>query len=202
MAPLTQTPSRTSSPTSEPRRIGIYGGSFDPPHLGHVFAAHLALSSGEIDELWVIPVFSHAFSKALSPFEARLRMCQLAFCHLREVHILDTESELEPPSYSINTIELLRDRFPSYSFRWLMGSDLVAEKIHWHRFQELEKLAPPLVLARRGHSNSSTSTLLPEVSSSEIRQGITEGNIQDFVKSGLLPRTVAAYINTAGLYLL
>ena len=62
------------------RSIALFGGSFDPPHLGHVLAATWVLSTSGVDELWVMPAFDHAFDKELSAFEHRKRMGNLCRC--------------------------------------------------------------------------------------------------------------------------
>src|SRR3954453_19837484 len=74
--------------------LAILGGSFDPPHFGHVFLAAYALGSANVERVLVVPVFQHAFAKPLSPFEDRLHMCELAFRDLRRVEVSDLEREL------------------------------------------------------------------------------------------------------------
>ena len=94
-------------------RIGLLGGSFNPPHLGHLLMAVAVYATEEIDHLWIIPTADHAFGKKLAPFEDRVRMCHLAFRHLAGgAAVLDLESRLprEPgtASYTVDTLRALR----------------------------------------------------------------------------------------------
>ncbi|MCA9583651.1 MAG: nicotinate (nicotinamide) nucleotide adenylyltransferase, partial [Myxococcales bacterium] len=70
-------------------RIAVFGGSFDPPHVSHALVASYVLGGGEVDELYIVPTWRHALDKSFkAPFEHRLRMCELAFAHLRRVSVL------------------------------------------------------------------------------------------------------------------
>ena len=72
------------------RRVAIYGGSFDPPHIGHVLAVAWALSTAEVDEAWIIPTWEHAFDKAHeASFDERMAMCRLAFAPFKAIELLD-----------------------------------------------------------------------------------------------------------------
>ena len=77
------------------RRVAVYGGSFDPPHLGHVLSVAWALSAAEIDAVWIIPTWKHAFNKEhCASFEERMSMCELAFAVFRDVEVSDVERRL------------------------------------------------------------------------------------------------------------
>jgi nicotinate-nucleotide adenylyltransferase len=152
--------------------IGVLGGTFDPPHWAHVGAAGYVLSEGLVSRVLVVPVFAHAFVKApLAPFESRVRMCELAFAGVSRVEVLDIEEHLPAPSYTIATVRALRERYPGESFRMLVGSDVVSDLARWHESEELLRLAPPLILERRGYPVSgSLPAELPQVSSTELRR--------------------------------
>ena len=93
--------------------IGILGGSFDPPHFGHIFLCHYALESTEIKKVLIVPCFNHPFNKSLSTFEHRFNMCKLAFeIFGNSVEVTDIEKELGGISYSINTIKHLKNTRP------------------------------------------------------------------------------------------
>lgn len=84
------------------KRIGVLGGSFDPPHCGHVLLAAYALSVAPIDGVLVVPAFSHPFGKRMAPFAQRLEMARLAYGVLdpSRVKVNDLEASLAPPSYT------------------------------------------------------------------------------------------------------
>src|SRR5258708_38432850 len=87
--------------------IGILGGSFDPPHLCHQLLALSFLSLEPLDELWVIPCADHAFKNNLSSFPHRFAMCEIAFERIQKVLVLDLESKLATPNYTIETINAI-----------------------------------------------------------------------------------------------
>jgi nicotinate-nucleotide adenylyltransferase len=188
--------------------IGVLGGTFDPPHLGHVGAAEYVLNHGLVSRVLVIPVFSHAFAKEpLAPFADRLQMCQLAFAHLPEVTISDIEKDLPTPNYTISTIRSLSVRFPEESFRIIIGSDVVSDLPRWRESDALLHLAPPLVLERQGYpSPLALQAQLPLIASSELRVDLRElgkkPNDPALTEriSRCLPKAVFARILEKGLY--
>lgn len=142
--------------------IGILGGSFDPPHLGHQLLALAALSTLPIDALWVIPCANHAFNKSLTSFEHRHRMCELAFSHLQNAHVLDIEYKLPAPSYTLHTLEAILRVRPELSLSLVMGSDLMENFGSWEGSEKIRELCTLSVFDR--------ATLLPGVQSSQIRE--------------------------------
>ena len=180
------------------RRVAVYGGSFDPPHLGHVLSVAWALSAAEVDEAWVIPTWKHAFGKAHSAtFEQRAVMCELAFAPFRNVAVSDVEQRLGDVSRTLRTLEALRLEHPSASFRLVIGADVLPTTDRWYRWDEITKLAPPLVIGREGYPvPEGCPVSIPNVSSTGIRAALEGGG--DL--SGLLPRSVIEYIRANGLY--
>ena len=181
----------------ETLRVGIFGGSFNPPHVAHVLAASYTLLVAPVDCICVIPVFQHPFAKELAPFEARLRMCELAFEGVARVRVSDVERTLGGESRTLRTLEHLRETEPDWSMRLIIGSDVVADLPKWHQFERIASIAPPFVLARRGVGESAKS-VLPEVSSTEIRALAARGDIADL--SLLLPQRVLTFMREQGLY--
>lgn len=179
--------------------IGVFGGSFDPPHVGHVMLAAYVTSAAPIDRLLVIPNFAHALSKsATASFDDRLAMCSLAFGPIGRVEISDVERALGSPSRTLRTLEELRARDPSASFRLVVGADIAAEQHLWHRWDRIVELAPPLYVARTGHPavDAALPVAIPEVSSSDIRRRLAAGESAE----GLVPSAVLRYIRDQGLY--
>ncbi len=133
------------------KSVAIYGGSFDPPHVSHVLGAVYALAVGGFDQVLVVPVFEHAFHKRLTPFEHRVRLCELAFAGIEGVLVSPLERELQTPSLTLRTVEHLAALHPDWSLRLLVGSDVLLETSKWHAFDRISVLAPPYVLARPGY---------------------------------------------------
>jgi nicotinate-nucleotide adenylyltransferase len=179
-----------------PKPLAVYGGSFDPPHVGHVLVCAYVLAAHEVERVLIVPTRSHPFDKPLAPFEQRLRMCELAFADLRRVELSDIERELPQPSLTLRTLQALQARTPGVPLRLVIGSDLLRETSSWHAFEEVEKLAPPLVVGRAGFPSPDGSPLLPEVSSTEVRRRLRAGLATD----GLLGPAVAAYARAHDLY--
>jgi len=178
-------------------RIAFYGGSFNPPHYSHYLAASWALCTGEVDQVWMIPTFTHAFGKFLAPFEHRVAMCRIGAELLSPKILVSTlESELPSPSYTIDTLRVLQHRHPSFSFRLLIGADILQETHAWKDFSLLQEIAPPLVIGRIGITAPSLPFSLPPFSSSFIREGIAKGT--DI--SGHLPPPVFSYLREHRLY--
>jgi len=179
------------------RRIAVFGGSFNPPHVGHVLIASYVLATEPIDVLFVVPTFRHPFGKALAPFEARLDMCRLALDHEGRVEISSLEQELGGDSYTVRTLEALREREPDASLALCVGADVLAERHLWHRADEVDRLARRIVIGRQGYDNpAEASPPMPAISSTEIRRRLAAG--QDVAR--LVPLTVAAYIAEHSLY--
>jgi nicotinate-nucleotide adenylyltransferase len=180
--------------------VAFFGGSFDPPHVGHVLAAAYALSTAGIEHVLVAPVCVHAFAKPLSSFEDRLAMARLAFEPLSQVGVSELEGELPHPNYTLNTLQEVRRRNPSWRLRLLVGSDVFDQRSKWHQFDKIIELAPPLVLQRAGTPGQQPPSLLPEVSSSEIRALLTNAARAGDHLATLVPKAVLHYIAAHGLY--
>jgi nicotinate-nucleotide adenylyltransferase len=181
--------------------IGVFGGSFDPPHVAHVLAAAYALAVGDFERLLVVPVYAHAFDKRLESFEDRARMCELAFGDMPRIEISRIESRLERPSRTLATLEALAQTYPGVPLRLVIGSDLLSEAERWHRFDEIKRIAPPFVIGRSGHDPPDRGIELPPISSTRVRQLLaTAGADAERELEALVPRRVLDYARQAGLY--
>ncbi len=172
--------------------IALFGGSFDPPHLGHVLAAAWARWCGGADRVWVLPSANHPYAKALSPWERRWRMCQLAFADLPFCELRDDERR--STGYTVDLVELVQRENPGH--RWLLvgGTDTASDMPKWHRGADLARLVEILCVPRGGYDRHPGA--LPEISSSLIRERLRTGaGVQ-----GLLPRSVADEIARHGWY--
>jgi nicotinate-nucleotide adenylyltransferase len=162
-------------------RIGVYGGSFDPPHLGHRQAAQSFIASGFIDKLLIIPAFEAPVKrKHIASFEQRLAMCALNFRGISD-HILisDLESKLPTPNFTMQTLEHLSKSQPENQFLLCVGADCVAHLAKWHRGEELLRAFRVLAVDRPGFIRyeppSSNVTWIPhhevDAASRFVREG-------------------------------
>ena len=190
---------------TERERVGVFGGSFDPPHVGHVLLATWALSAGGIDRLIVVPTFAHVVGKKSAPFEDRVTMARAAFSILdpARVEVSRIEERLPPPSFTIHTLRALSEEHPGAAFRLLVGADVLGALPRWHDVEGIEAIAPLLVGGRSGHAASAEGRSVeadvpsfPEVSSTVIRARLAAG--QD-VRS-LVPELVLTHLRARGLY--
>jgi len=150
--------------------IALFGGSFDPPHVGHVLAATYALATEPVDELWMLPVFEHPFRKKLrASFELRARMCEAALAGLLpRARVSRAEAELGGEGRTVDLLEHLHGKHPEHRWVLVIGSDLVAETGQWKRFDRVQELARIVVVPRGG-------PLLPDLSSTEVRRILASG---------------------------
>lgn len=185
-------------------KVAIFGGSFNPPHVAHVLAAALVVATHDVDRLLVVPTFQHPFAKELASFEARVKMCELAMGSLPKVFISRVESDLGGESKTLFTLQHLQKSNPDWQMQLVMGGDLVAESSKWHRFDEIQKIAPPLVIGRAGFANAKFDdgapprALLPEISSTEIRKMISDRKWDQL--AWLVPKSVLDFIRAEHLY--
>ncbi len=179
-------------------RVAVFGGSFNPPHVAHLLAAALVVATEEVDRLLVVPAFRHPFAKDLAPFEARARMCNASLGRLPRVEVSRIEEELGGESRTLRTLEALHAKFPSWSLRLVIGGDVLADASKWHRFDLVEKLAPPLVIGREGFSGDERPHYLPEISSTDVRAKIAARQWDDVLR--VVPSKVVAIVRDEGLY--
>ena len=139
--------------TTALRRLGVFGGAFDPPHLAHVALARVAIEQLELDALWVIPT-GHAWHKthALSPAEHRLNMARLAFSSDSKVFVDDRETRRPGPTYTIDTLNSLKTEHPLADLFLIIGADQARSLTTWHRWQEVMQSATICVAGRDNSS--------------------------------------------------
>ena len=179
--------------------VGLFGGSFDPPHVCHTLFCVYVLETTAVEKILWVPCVDHPFGKANAGFEHRLAMSRLAAQTLSpRVEVSDIESRLPRPSYTINTVEALRRQQPDARISVLIGSDLVGESEQWERIEELRRLADFVVVPRGGFGarGEELEIALPALSSSAIRRALREG----WSVAGLLSPAVRDYIERHGLY--
>ena len=190
------------------QRIGIFGGSFNPVHNGHIHICNAFLESNLIDELWIIPVFDppHKPSELLAPFVNRLEMTRLAFEKTSKVNVSEIESELSRPNYTFKTIEYFLANNPDSKFYLCIGGDSLTDFHTWFNYKQLIELVDLIVVDRDNTSYSCVESIIlqrthfvqcdvtPE-SSIDIRAEIAEKGSTTHV-----PSAVMDYIRKFKLY--
>jgi nicotinate-nucleotide adenylyltransferase len=134
------------------RKIGIFGGTFDPIHCGHLILARDALEQLELDELLFIPaaISPHKLAQVPSAADIRVEMLRAAIEEESRFCLDTLELDRPAPSYAFDTMEALRSREPGAAFVYLIGEDNVSKLPTWHRFAELSKMVQFAVLDRSG----------------------------------------------------
>ena len=163
-------------------RIAVYGGSFNPPHVAHAMVSSWLLWTEQVDQVWMVPVFRHAFEeiqeKKLAPYALRLAWCQQLQKDIDpRIKVSNIESILPVPSYSINTLEALQDKHPEYHFSLVIGADVIPDLPLWREWEKIQQQFSPIVVGRGGYPCPQGAVEFPSVSSSDIRRSLREGDI-------------------------
>lgn len=190
-------------------KIGVFGGTFNPPHNGHVRLAKAAADELKLDKLLVIPscIPPHKIAAKLADGQERLEMCRLAFGCDPRFEVSPMELERGSRSYTVETLRELKALYPDSELYFIVGSDMLESFDKWYLWQEILSLSVLCAASREeGYSPDLSRfgklaerikiiTLDPlEVSSTQIRNSAGE------VSSELLDPKVAAYIREHGLY--
>ena len=158
-------------------QIAVYGGSFNPPHVGHGMVASWLYWTGLVQEVWLMPSFSHPFSKDLKSFETRLEWCQAFASDVGPwVRVSDIERSLPSPSYSIDSLRALCERHPKHHFRFVMGADVLPDFPKWKEWAHIEREFNPIVVGRDGYDNPKGTVVFPGISSSDIRKLLSKNS--------------------------
>jgi nicotinate-nucleotide adenylyltransferase len=178
-------------------RVALFGGSFNPPHVGHQLLAFYVLETADVDELWFVPCWKHPFDKDLEEFPHRMRMAELAAAALGpRARVSDFESKLGgEKSRTLLTIRGLQAQHPQHEFRLVIGADLEPELPSWYGADELRRSVNLLVVGRGGYPGDFPVSM-PMVSSTEIRNRLRAGQSAQ----GMVCASVLDYIREHGLY--
>ena len=175
-------------------RVAFYGGSFDPPHVGHAMVAGWLRWTDLADEVWLVPARAHPFGKRSRPFALRLALCEaLAEGVGPWVRTSDVEGHLDAPSYTLDTLETLAARHPEHTFRVVIGADNLSQLSEWKDWDRIEAGYDPIVVGRDGYPVPPGSVVFPRISSTAIRARLAKGERVDH----LVPATVLARLGGA-----
>jgi nicotinate-nucleotide adenylyltransferase len=209
------------NPSAAPRRIGMFGGAFDPPHLAHRALAEAALEQLGLEALHIMPT-GQAWHKAraLTPAEHRVAMSQLAFGDLPRTRIDTRETTRQGPSYTADTLAELAREYPGAELYLVLGADQLLAFKSWVRWAEVLERAQLAVASRaldigadaafdqREEMDLSAVDLpfvrlsmpLTNISASAVRARVEQPATQSAVIARLVPAGVASYISDHSLY--
>ena len=190
-------------------RIGVFGGTFDPPHVGHLLLAADARESLRLDRLIFIPVFAQPFKVGTPPVASpqdRLEMVRLAVADDANYAVDDAEINRKGLSYTVDTLEHLAERYKGAQLFLLLGQDALAGFPKWRNPERIRELATLASMARTDAPGLSSgvavegvlavSTRCVDVSSTEIRE---RRRAKKSIK-GFVPESVEMFIEARGLY--
>ncbi len=197
-------------------RLGIFGGTFDPVHNGHLLLAEQCREQCRLDQVWFIPagVPPHKLQRTLAPGKARAEMLELAVAGHDSLRVDRRELDRSDPCYTVETLAGLNSEDPTRELFFLMGADSLAEFSTWREPRRIVELAQLAVVNRGGAAVADAGPLRAllgetltsrihfvtmtgvDVSSSDIRRRIREGKSIRY----MVPRAVECYIETHGLY--
>ncbi|RPF55563.1 nicotinate-nucleotide adenylyltransferase [Aquisalibacillus elongatus] len=184
------------------KKIGLFGGTFDPPHIGHIKLAETVKQSLSLDEVWYIPTYEppHKRNAIASPQE-RLDMLNLLLNDQSKLQLLDIEYQLKGKSYTFNTVSHLKEKYPEIEFYFIIGGDMVDYLPKWYKINELKKLIQFVGVTRKEYEQVEDGDVIMvsmdeiPVSSTLIREQIRRGEHPD----GLTEK-VLQYIKEHRLY--
>lgn len=200
------------------KRLGIFGGSFDPVHYGHLLLAECCREQCRLDEVWFLPAAAppHKLGHVLAPAKARIEMLELATSGQESFRVSALEIDRGGVSYTVETLRTITSQEPQAELFLLMGADSLRDLPTWREPAAILSLAVPAVVRRAGSAEPDFAPLanlvdaarlaviqasqvvmpLVELSSTDLRQRAMDGRSLRF----RTPRGVEKYIETQGLY--
>lgn len=188
-------------------KIGLYFGSFNPVHIGHLIIANHAVNETDLNQVWFVVSPQNPFKQSSSLLNEyhRLHLIKSAIDGEKGLRASNVEFSLPKPSYTIDTLAYLKEKFPTFHFSLLMGSDGFKNLDKWKNFEAIVKNYPIYIYKRAGFDITDThgakinileTAPLLEISSTKIRELIKQKKSIRF----LVPDVVKEEIELAGYY--
>ena len=192
------------------KKIGLFFGSFNPIHIGHLILANYILENSDMDELWFVVSPQNPFKdkKSLLTDHNRLDMVQLAVKNYPKMRASNVEFSLPKPSYTIDTLTYLKEKYPNYSFALIMGEDNLDSLPKWKNAEKLMSDYQIIVYPRTFEGEKKDSEYLQHENISMVNAPITElsaTEIRNMIKEGknvrpMLPPEVFEYLDGSSFY--
>jgi len=192
------------------KKIGLFFGSFNPIHIGHLILANYILENSDMDELWFVVSPQNPFKdkKSLLTDHNRLDMVQLAVKNYPKMRASNVEFSLPKPSYTIDTLTYLKEKYPNYSFALIMGEDNLDSLPKWKNAEKLMSDYQIIVYPRTFEGEKKDSEYLQHENISMVNAPIIElsaTEIRNIIKEGknvrpMLPPEVFEYLDGSSFY--
>ncbi|MBA4493076.1 nicotinate-nucleotide adenylyltransferase [Paenactinomyces guangxiensis] len=191
-------------------KVGIFGGTFDPIHMGHLLLAQQALEEVPLDHVWFIPASEppHKQDKQITPSDHRVRMVELAIENNPAFCLSRIELDRQGPSYTVDTVQELAETYPNHQFFLLVGADMVKDLPHWYKIKKILQFVQVIALGRPGVDLEPLAAdiaasvtwisggIETNLSSTLIRHRVAQGKTVRY----LVPDSVCQYMKEHGLY--
>lgn len=178
------------------KNIALFGGSFNPPHIGHQMMLLYLAHSYQFDAIWVYPVFHHPFAKeqTLIPFQHRLEMSKIAFEKIAPHIVISSIEKQYQTTRTFDLLTKLSDHHLDTHFTLILGEDQFPVRHKWYQFEKIEKMVDMIYLGRTGITTELALPFkFPEISSTAIRSNIIKNR-------DMMDHAVLNYIQQYQLY--
>ena len=187
------------------KKVGLYFGSFNPIHIGHIQVSEYIRVYGSFDEVWFVPspLNPHKSQETLIPSDTRLKWVKMSIEDLSHTYCVDDEFHLPRPSYTHKSVLHFKSKYPDIAFGIIMGADNLYGFHKWQHADELARICPIHVYARPGFEKPPSpipfqaswyDAPLIDISATEIRDLLyREGSINHLVPQAILPELIAHF---------
>jgi nicotinate-nucleotide adenylyltransferase len=132
-------------------KIGLLGGSFNPPHHGHLYIGSAAKKRFDLDQIWLLPTKQNPLKNEInSDFDLRLELCKKLIQNSPNFLVKDYEKNLKS-NFTIDLVKKITKKYPAYQFFWIMGSDSLINFHLWKDWQKIMQLTPPIIIDRENN---------------------------------------------------
>jgi len=185
-------------------KVGLFGGSFNPIHNGHIKTTEYIINKKLVDEVWILPCKIHAFNKQLASPKERVSMIEMALEDMENAKICNIELKSKDTNYTVDTVRKLKKMY-NHEFLFIIGYDILKEIHRWYKHKQLFKEVEFIAFKRNGYDFKQVPDMKiaymikqenNNVSSTLIRNRVQEGKSL----KNLIPLPIQDYITKRGLY--